>query len=379
MNMKKIKILAALMIGLFTVTSCYDEPKTKMADPTEFVLNEPVYKNGVVDLENSSDLELTCSQPDYGFTAATTYTVQVSLSNDFTNEGSYSSLGTTYTTARMQVPADELAAALTERSGKSEEDFPYTATVYIRLKANLTNSGLGEIYSNVVEVPMRLYYALPPVSLPTTMYMIGGFCSWSWDTAKSMILTYDNNGTFWRLIYFDADDSFKFNWTKAWDGNEVGYAGVDGRITDNAGAGVSSTDDGNIQVSTAGWYLVVIRTTVVGQGYEFSLEINEPNVYLFGPAKGGDNAWGADEDGLFTVPTTSDGEFVSPAFAADVDSDSGVRACVIIDGEDWWHSEFMVFDGVIVYRATGGDQDRVTASAGQRLYLNFSDDTGYIE
>jgi hypothetical protein len=39
----------------------------------------------------------------------------------------------------------------------------------------------------------------------------------------------------------------------------------------------------------------------------------------------------------------------------------------------------MVFDGSIKYRGTGGDQDRVTASAGQKLYLNFSTDKGEIK
>ena len=50
-----------------------------------------------------------------------------------------------------------------------------------------------------------------------------------------------------------------------------------------------------------------------------------------------------------------------------------------IEGHDPWHSEFMVFDGTIKYRGTGGDQDRVTAAAGQKLYLNFSTDKGEIK
>ena len=50
-----------------------------------------------------------------------------------------------------------------------------------------------------------------------------------------------------------------------------------------------------------------------------------------------------------------------------------------IPGFDWWKSEFMVFDDVIVYRGTGDDQDRVAGSVGQSLYLNFSKDTGEIK
>ena len=50
-----------------------------------------------------------------------------------------------------------------------------------------------------------------------------------------------------------------------------------------------------------------------------------------------------------------------------------------IPGFDWWKSEFMVFDGKIVYRGTGGDQDRVMGSAGEKLYLNFGNETGEIK
>jgi hypothetical protein len=39
----------------------------------------------------------------------------------------------------------------------------------------------------------------------------------------------------------------------------------------------------------------------------------------------------------------------------------------------------MVFDGAIVYRGMGGDQDRVAGSAGQKLYLNFTNETGEIK
>ena len=36
----------------------------------------------------------------------------------------------------------------------------------------------------------------------------------------------------------------------------------------------------------------------------------------------------------------------------------------------------MVFDNKIEYRADGGDQDRVLNSVGQKLYLNFTKETG---
>ena len=123
---------------------------------------------------------------------------------------------------------------------------------------------------------------------------------------------------------------------------------------------------------------MIIKGVVEGRNINYTLDINEPNVYLIGPVTGG--MW--DEcmtDWKFQVPSTADGEFVSPAFAAAADATDGVRIYVKIPEADWWKSEFMVFDGKIKYRGTGNDQDRITAGAGQKVYLNFSNDTGKIE
>jgi hypothetical protein len=107
------------------------------------------------------------------------------------------------------------------------------------------------------------------------------------------------------------------------------------------------------------------------------VQFNKPEVWLIGTTVGG---WDERMDGcMFDVPTTADGEFVSPAFANDAADDSGVRAYVKVPGFDWWKSEFMVFDKKIVYRGMGGDQDRVGGKAGQKLYLNFTNETGEIK
>ena len=129
-----------------------------MQTPTKFVLNTPAYaESAVYDLENSSSVELTCSQPDYGFTAATVYSVQVSLDNDFTTEGKFTTLATTYTTAKMAIDATEIAVAQTTlalEKGITEDRFPLTSKLYVRLKAALMN-GKGEIFSNTVTLRMR--------------------------------------------------------------------------------------------------------------------------------------------------------------------------------------------------------------------------------
>ena len=46
---------------------------------------------------------------------------------------------------------------------------------------------------------------------------------------------------------------------------------------------------------------------------------------------------------------------------------------------NWWQSEFNIFDGKIVCRADGGDQDAVAAGAGAKVTLDFNAGTGSIQ
>lgn len=374
--MKKVNILASLFAGLLMFSACEADRDSNPVyqEPTKFVLNTPAYVNTVYDLEHSTSLELTCSQPDYGFTAATYYAVQVSLTEDFS---SFEELSTQYTTAKMNVDASELAVAATNMKvaeGALEEDFPMIAPLYIRLRAYI-NESMGEIISNTISLTnVKLYFALPPIELPTKLYLIGDFCNWNWDNAPEMIPLHDGTtGTFWRMVYVKG--GLKFN-TKTSNGGEVGFVGC--TTLDNFNAGISDAG-GNIGIANEGWYLIVIRSKVNGRKIDYTVEFNEPAVWLIGNATGaGDNAWKELLEGWkFEVPATADGYFISPAFAAG--HAEGARAYVKVDGFDWWKSEFMVFDGKLEYRGVGGDQDRVPVEAGQKLYLNFSTDKGEIK
>ena len=147
--MKKIYIITAAALCLGAAVSCEDEREivTLNENPTTFVLNTPALAQAEYDLDNSSVVVLTCSQPDFGFTAPTLYTVQVSLENDFETEGKYETLSMASTTARIELPADEFAAFVTSLSGKEEAAFPITETVYLRAIAKVKNTNT-QIISN---------------------------------------------------------------------------------------------------------------------------------------------------------------------------------------------------------------------------------------
>lgn len=169
---------------------------------------------------------------------------------------------------------------------------------------------------------------------------------------------------FWTIIYLHEGEQFKFAPQAGWD-DDFGYTGT--TINDEAGANITSSSEGNLVVGKAGWYLLKVQN-----GSTKALTVLQPNVYLIGDAAG---EWNIADSHKFTVPTTEDGVFESPAFAADAE----LRMCVSVDGFDWWQSEFMVFDGKIEYRGRGIDQNRVNVKAGQKVTLNFTAGTGEIK
>ena len=382
-NIIKSALLVVMSLTLMTACSDDNDSNPSIQTPTEFKLNTPALENTPIDLANSSKIILTCSQPNYGYTASVQYTVQVATKPDMSDAVE---LSETSSSAKVAVNASLLASALTNlyvEQGKTEADFPMDVTAYLRLKANIVTSNGNvvdgtEILSNTVSLnKIHLLFSLPPVYLPSHVYVVGNFCDWKFDNCFDMVQVYGTDNTFWRLVYID-ESGIKLNSAQEFNGNEKGYAGitVSGDCKDDI-----IDKDGNIASSKPGWYLVIVTTSVVNREIHYDVQFNKPTIWLIGPAAGSDDFAEEAEGWSFTVPTTKDGEFVSPAFVGSVPAgtDKGVRMYVKIPGHDWWHSEFVTLDGKIKYRATGGDQARATGSVGQQVHLNIAKGTGEIK
>lgn len=382
-NIIKSALLVVMSLTLMTACSDDNDSNPSIQTPTEFKLNTPALVNTPIDLANSSKIMLTCSQPNYGYTASVQYTVQVATDENMTDAVE---LSETSNSAKVEIDANLLASTLTNiyvEKGKTEADFPMDVKAYFRLKANIVTSNGNvvegtEILSNVVSLNnIHLLFSLPAINLPKNVYVTGSFCDWDWSKSFDMVQVYGTEDTFWRLVYID-DSGIKLNTATEWNGSEVGFAGitVSGDCKDEI-----IDKDGNIASSKPGWYLVIVTTSVVNREIHYDVQFNKPTIWLIGPAAGSTDYAQEAEGWSFTVPKTKDGDFVSPAFAGSVpggDGD-GVRMYVKIPGHDWWHSEFVVLSDKIAYRATGGDQARVAGSAGQKVYLNFSKGTGEIK
>lgn len=377
--MKKIlKSALLIMMGLVMFTSCEDDNDSNpiVKTPTEFHLNTPALAATNIDLTNSSAIVFTCSQPNYGFPASTMYKVQVSLKEDMTD---FVELDQSFPNTVCSVDAAILASTLTTmelNAGKSEADFPMDVKVYVRMRAYMTTDTGSpvadtEILSNVTCLEnVHLNYSLAPVTTPEHLYVVGGFCGWDWGNSFEFVPVYDHPEMYWRMVWID-EAGVKINTAQEWDGNEKGYNGI--TVAGDLAGNISANGDGNICSTTPQWYLMVVTASVSGRDIKYTVEFNEPNVYLIGDTFGGWDELMAGSK--FDVPTTMDADFVSPAFKADGE----IRAYVKVPGNDWWHSEFMVFNGEIAYRGKGGDQERVAGRVGQKLYLNFATGKGSIK
>ncbi len=377
--MKKIlKSALLIMMGLVMFTSCEDDNDSNpiVKTPTEFHLNTPALAATNIDLTNSSAIVFTCSQPNYGFPASTMYKVQVSLKEDMTD---FVELDQSFPNTVCSVDAAILASTLTTmelNAGKSEADFPMDVKVYVRMRAYMTTDTGSpvadtEILSNVICLEnVHLNYSLAPVTTPEHLYVVGGFCGWDWGNSFEFVPVYDHPEMYWRMVWID-EAGVKINTAQEWDGNQKGYNDI--TVAGDLADKISTNDDGNICSTTPQWYLMVVTASVSGRDIKYTVEFNEPNVYLIGDTFGGWDELMAGSK--FDVPTTMDADFVSPAFKADGE----IRAYVKVPGNDWWHSEFMVFNGEIAYRGKGGEQERVAGKAGQKFYLNFATGKGSIK
>lgn len=279
--MKKIyNILIVLLVtAAFAACETDNDSNPTIVLPDSFVLNTPPTAEITTDLENSSMVEFTTSQPNYGYTAATTYAVQVSLTDTWNDEdgdtpATYETLETTSNQARVNASAEEINKGINRLSGwTSESDFDGNGMeVYIRLRATVSQF-VDPVYSNSVKIKVLPYYVELSEALPEIWFITGDLAgAWNGDatTIKDIgtslipmatIKDYeydkrDGTGEIKLTIYIPADTNFKIiktpgSWADQW-GNSGGD-GINSPVKNDGGSG-------NFKVSETGWYEIKLNT-----------------------------------------------------------------------------------------------------------------------
>lgn len=202
--MKKISLYIATVCALVGMASCSQDRDPVYHQPTNFVLNVPAMADQLIELQDGSTLELTCSQPDYGFAAAAVYSAQMSLTEDFAE--SYDLTPVSDTSARMQIPQGDIATGYCELKGvKSEEDYQtlypngFSVTpIYFRAVCQIAGVENSRIESNVVAYNQILPFF--NVAVPGYIYLVGAPEGWKGPDAANADHYAD-----WRL--FEATDA----------------------------------------------------------------------------------------------------------------------------------------------------------------------------
>ena len=221
----------------------------------------------------------------------------------------------------------------------------------ITLTYNCTGGELAKSFSYTVNLTQES-------TTPTTLYMIGNdFGNWKWEDegVVSLIPVHSNPGQFWTIRYLTTDSRFKFCTIKDWNGDFTSQGTDSGYIVG---------DDNNCAVEKEGLYMIYIAL----EG-EKGITIEPAKVYGMGDCFGN---WDADTHPFeigktATVTLPNAGALRMYAFSSKHAS------------ADWWQMEFNIYDGKIVYRADGGDQEAVNATAGQVVTLDFNAGTGSIK
>jgi hypothetical protein len=219
--------------------------------------------------------------------------------------------------------------------------------------------------------------AEPLPEYPEELYMIGGALNledtdsdgtpdgWQWDlTDVPMIPVHSHPNAFWRIVWLEASEGFKFAPGREWVG-DFGAAD-DSQPT----PGDHLIGSSNVPAPTeAGYYMVWVDLE------RDSISITSPEVYLIGDAVGGYDEVAAPEN-MFTVDNPNKVLTITKDLTA-----GNLRMHAWHKWHyDWWQHEFNIFDGVIEYRGAGGDQAAVPVNGGTTtIELNFKEGTGSIQ
>ena len=301
--MKNKYIIGAMLVGIISLfASCSDDNDSNptLIQPTEFKLNTPEYVNSTIDLEHSTGLSLSWSQPKYTADNApinVTYEVQVSPTNTFTvstDEAAadesgekvpdYAVLSHTTQLCKTSASAEEIDKALVKILKWTEDNVPAEQEMYVRVNAYILEgtSHLNPIASNSVKLNVKPYYIELKDAVPTMWYLVGNMFGGKWAGDKSigvdalpMFLkpnfAYDKKTGAGEIEYTNyfltgayndkaecADAGFKilpasFSWDYSMDGG--------GKLKDNiAYRGSTNSDGGHILAGADGYYTITLNT-----------------------------------------------------------------------------------------------------------------------
>ena len=385
-----------LQAGAFVFTACSDDNDSNptLIQPTSFVVNTPAIGSANLDLEKSTSVNLTWSQPVYtNFSAPVvpTYTVQLSPNGSFNKEynadledntgADFISLAETYSTGSADINTTTINRALLELCAWEEADVPSVLALSVRVKAAVQDASFNEyhpIYSNVIALNTVPYYVELTAADPEIWWLIGADIadgSWASDIGKSVIPMQTIDG----YAYDTKTGQGEIQWTGYLAGSGFKLRGAldDGWAAqwgqgDSFGSYVKNDGgSGNITVPEAGLYTVTLNTKdnkLTVEAYSGSA-----NVFTGMAISGSFNDWGD----TYMTPCSAGWENHDWYITTSLNAGDEIK---IKEAGSWDYNRGGAFidygEGMYAYGVQNGDNLVISESATYTIL--FNDISGYI-
>lgn len=182
--MKKLSILLACLAAVFSFSSCEEDTDPRYQVPTKFELNTPALADQLYELTPDGAINLTWSQPDYGYAAVANYQVEVAI--DTVGGGEFVTLDTRYTTCSASIKDSQVAEAICKLRGIESED-QYVdegaRELFVRVASSLDGVESSLILSNIIVLKHVQDYCA--IQSPGYIYLIGNVGGWTGPDASA--------------------------------------------------------------------------------------------------------------------------------------------------------------------------------------------------
>ncbi len=198
--MKKIfKSTLLLLCSIALFTACQDDRDSNptIQQPSAFTLNTPALADQYIQLSADNKVNLTWSQPNYGYNALATYQVQVGLVNADGSikwneeEGAAKYLETTFTQCNVNLSGAEIAEAICELDGfKDKDEYKDMGfrKIAFRVHASILSSTGSDVAGTAIEsnaITFNNMAAYCNIKSLGYLYIIGSCNGWPEPAAKN--------------------------------------------------------------------------------------------------------------------------------------------------------------------------------------------------
>lgn len=361
--MKKLRylIVAFLAVAIF---SCSEDEIVKLND-AEYVPATNIQGFGTTlalsKAKKADVIKVSYTPATYGVNIVKTHKLQFSTSTSFTNPTTFdvdaADNSFSFTVGALNEFITETLALPVDKE----------TTIAARIMT-YSLSGVDTIYSSPVNFKTTPY--LDILFAPNTFYLFGDGVGRVAQNNKLRFKKVNSEEDVWTIVWMEATGTFKLC-------SDVNYKGVIGKIGNavNGEYSLGTVDNRGEDIpvpGTAGYYTVGVNLATN------KLLIEPASIYVCGPNVGEWPVSSVTPANKFKLDAENKKMYLKKSYLG-----GELRLHVThpyISGPDWWHAEFIFFDGKIAYREDGGDQARVNINAGeQTIELDFINQTGKIK